>query len=593
MEVKDQIKQRVPITEVASLYVDLKPAGKYFKALCPFHTEKTPSFFVNPEKGSFTCYGCNQFGDIFTLIQELENVAFPEAMNFLIEKFHVPVEKTGRRGGGVDKDAYAVIMKAAQQYFRANLSDTPEGKNAQDYLRRRGLNAATVDRFAMGYAQNTWEGLYRHLQDRKLDIAKAEELGLLIRNPRKNSLYDRFRGRIIFPIFSESGALIAFGGRTVFDEPNKYLNSPDTPIYKKSHHLYAFDLAKPSIREKKSVILVEGYFDVVSLQHHGVGNVVASLGTALTENQVYLLKRFSDTIYIYYDGDKAGITATVRAIEKMFEQNINPRVIAPPPGAKDPDDFIRENGLKGLNQLLEDAKDGFRFLLGYLARFYDLSVPEQKNKAVEKMMEVTTKFGEPIIRDEYIRMTADFFQVDEARLKIKSREPRRVRDNDAGAPAKPLVITPAEHLFLRAVLALPVLIEKYKDVFNERLSAVLASQNIVRLLLRYYNPHTRSIDDYGTLVRQLNAPEQAVFRETFRAAEAVEKDADALDRDAEASVMKFIDIFNKQEFRRIDQRIKIAERENNTQEALRLTREKYKYIKMKHNKQTGGSVELL
>lgn len=585
MDIRDQIKRRVSITETAALYVELKPAGKYYKALCPFHTEKTPSFFVNPEKESFTCYGCNKFGDIFTLVQEIENISFPEAMNFLIEKFNVPVEKIGRFKT-TDTEVYARLNEIALKYFRDNLYDSQEGKKALQYLKQRGIGKEIIQLFSLGYAENKWDGLYNHLREKSCDMTKVEELGLVIRNQEKNSIYDRFRGRIIFPIFSESGALIAFGGRTIFDDSNKYLNSPDTPLYKKSSHLYGFNQAKRAIRENKHSILVEGYFDVVSLYQNGVKNVVASLGTALTESQIYLLKRFSDTIYIYYDSDKAGIAAAIRAIEKMFEQDINPYIVADA-DAKDPDDFIREKGLKAFNQLVDGSTDGFRYLVDKIAREYDLKIPERKNQAIKKIMNFVDKFNEPIIKDEYKRMVADFFRVDEKKIESKKK-------NDISGKnfVKGLVITPAERIFLQSLLAMPELIENIKGTLSDKLLSALASRNIIRLLLQNYNPHTKEIDDYGKILEQLSEPERVEFMNIFDTGKNIEKDRTALEQEAKSSVVKFTDIFNKQEFKRIGQRIKIAERENNIEEALRLMKEKNKYIKKKYNKNTGGTVEI-
>ncbi|MCX6582118.1 MAG: DNA primase [Candidatus Aminicenantes bacterium] len=599
MDVRDQIKSRLSITEVAGLYVDLKPAGKNLKALCPFHTEKTPSFFVMPDKNSFTCYGCNKFGDIFTLVQEMENLSFPEAMNFLSEKFNIPVDKTNRQKS-IPTDVYTGINEIALKYFNDNLSDSPEGKQAMNYLRQRGISADTIRIFSLGYAENRWDGLSNHLRRQSCDMAKAVELGLVIRNPQKNSVYDRFRGRIIFPIYSESGALIAFGGRTIFDDPSKYLNSPDTPLYKKSNHLYGFNHAKDMIREKKSVVLVEGYFDMVSLYQNGAQNVVASLGTALTEQQIYLLKRFCDAIYIYYDSDKAGIAAAVRAIEKMFEQNINPYIIAAA-DAKDPDDLIRQKGLKAFLQLLEQADDGFKFLLSNIARKYDLKIPERKNQAVESLMGFIDKFGEPIIKDEYIRMAADYFQVDEKNLKLKLKfkdKPASAAltgEGDAGAGG--LDITPAERIFLESIVAMPELIEQLDGVLDSELLSLLAGRNIIRLLLGHYNPHDKQIEDYGKIGSELNAPERVELRNIFNSSERIVKDKEHLGKNIEASVSTFADMLNRRKFKQLDQRIKIAERENNMPEALRLMTEKNKHIKnkfnidMNANKNTGGAVE--
>jgi DNA primase len=313
---------------------------------------------------------------------------------------------------------------------------------------------------------------------------------------------------------------------------------------------------------------------------------VASLGTALTEHQIYLLKRFSSTIYIYYDSDKAGIAAAIRAIEKMFEQNINPNVIANA-DAKDPDDFIREKGLKAFNQLISHSKDGFQFLINHIAQDYDLKMPEEQSQAIKKIMNFVDKFNEPIIKDGYKRMVADFFRVDEKHVVSKTRT-----DLSGKKPVKRLVITPAERIFLQSVLAMPALIEKFKGVLIDKVLSALASRNIIRLLIQNYNPHTKELDDYGKILEQLSEPEQVEFMNIFDTRRNIGKEKTALDQEAESSVSKLIDIFNKQEFRRIDQRIKIAERENNIEEVLRLMKEKNKYIKDKYNKNTGGTVEI-
>lgn len=597
MDVSDQIKNRLTIAEVAALYVDLKPAGKNLKALCPFHTEKTPSFYIMPEKNTFTCFGCHKFGDIFTFVQEMENLSFPEAMNFLIEKFNIPVAKTGRQKS-IPTDAYTRLNEIALQYFKANLTDSPEGKRAMNYLQQRGITPETIRTFSLGYAENKWDGLTNHLKRHACDLDKAMELGLVIRHTQKNSVYDRFRGRIIFPIFSESGAHIAFGGRTIFDDPSKYLNSPDTPLYKKSNHLYGFNRAKEFIREKKAAVLVEGYFDMVSLYQNGVKNAVASLGTALTEQQIYLLKRFSETIYVYYDSDKAGIEATTRAIEKMFEQNINPRIIAEA-GVKDPDDLIRQKGLKTFLQLLDGANDGFKYLLTKIAQDYDLKIPERKNQAVERLMSFVEKFGEPIIRDEYIRTASDFFQVDEKNLKLKYKvkpgPTEFTKESEHNTPG--LSITPAERIFLEAIVAMPELIEQLNGVLDSELLSLLAGRNIIRMLLSHYNPRAKQIENYSKISADLNAPERVELRNIFNSSERIEKDKKNLEKKLIASLSTFTDMLNVQKFKQVQQRIKIAERENNMQEALRLMIEKNKYIKNKYqidmsvDKNKGGAFE--
>ncbi len=575
MDVKEQIKRSVSITDVVSMYVNLKPAGKNLKALCPFHNEKTASFFVTPEKDSFSCYGCNKFGDIFTFIQEIENLSFVEAMDFLIDKFNIPIVREQKQSV-VKKDVYVKINEIALNYFRARLLDSAEGKQALDYLEKRGIQRRTVDIFSMGYAENMWDGLYNHLRKKSIDIRKAIELGLLVKG-NNDRIYDRFRGRIIFPIMSESGTPIAFGGRTIFDEPNKYLNSPDTPLYKKSKHLYGFNLTKQAIRDKKHAILVEGYFDVVSLYQGGVENVAASLGTALTEQQIYLLKRFADKIYLFYDSDKAGIEAAVRGIEKMFEQNINPRIITLE-NTKDPDDFIRENGLKAFNQLLQNARDGFRFLLDHLSRQYDINIPEQKNRAVQSVLDYVNKIKETIIRNEYIQITADRFKVDEKLLKTTSAGNRPKQEPEKGQRLK---ITPAERIFLESVLAMPKLIGEIKELLTPEILSVLASGKIIRQLLDHFNNETNDIDDFKELATELSDAERGEFREIFEHARDLSQDQKQLEKNVETGYLEFIDILAKQNSRRIDRQLRIAVRENNMDLVQQLIQQKSNYVKKK------------
>jgi DNA primase len=360
------------------------------------------------------------------------------------------------------------------------------------------------------------------------------------------------------------------------------LNSPDTPLYKKSKHLYGFHLAKKSIRETKYAVLVEGYFDVVSLYQYGIKNVVASLGTALTENQIYLLKRFSEKVYIFYDSDKAGIDATLRGIEKMFEQNMNPGIIVlDNTDAKDPDDFIKQHGVKAFHQLVESATDGFKFLIRYMTRMYDMKIPERKNDAIRGIMNVVERISEPIIRNEYIRMVADFFGIDESLL--KSRKIGSAAGNGVQVSRKRLGITLAERVFLENILAAPELISEVRELLTNELLSALASRNIIRLLLGHYNEEKKEIQDFNEISRELSDAEREEFRDLFEHAVAVKKDRDQVEMEIESCMLEFQDISNKREVRRIDQEIKIAARENNIEMVQQLIQKKTKYIKSKYN----------
>lgn len=583
MELRDQVKRSLSITDVVSMYVNLKPSGKYLKGLCPFHMEKTPSFFVMPDKDTFACYGCNKFGDIFSFIQEIENLSFPEAMNFLIEKYNIPVER-GKNRIGVKKNIYAKINEITLKYFRDNLIHSHEGEKAMKYLTDRGISEKIINHFSLGYAQNRWDGLYDYLRKKSSDIEKAIELGLLIKN-QNHRIYDRFRGRVIFPIYSESNSHspIAFGGRTIFDEPNKYLNSPDTPLYKKSKHLYGFTQAKEAIRKNQAAILVEGYFDVVSLFQHGVENATASLGTALTENQVNLLARFADheKIYIFYDNDKAGNEASLRAIEKMFEQNINPKIISSnDPETKDPDDFIKAKGIDMFNKLLEKATDGFSFLAENMSTKYDLNIPEKKYEAVKEMMNAVEKINEPIIRDGYIRKIGDFFHVDEKKLKGNSKI-RNAREVDQSP--KRLTITLAERIFLENIFARPEFISEIKVLFNDKLLSALASKNIIRLLLKNFNPENKEIMNINNILKELSDAEKSELREIFEHSKMMQKNTELVEEEIESCIVKFYDLMNKREIRLLNQEIKMAIKDKNSKKAEQLIQRKTNSMKSKYN----------
>jgi DNA primase len=572
MDIKEQIKRDISIVDVASLYVDLKPAGKNYKALCPFHTEKTPSFFVMPEKESFACYGCNKFGDIFSLAQEMENLTFPEAINFLIDKFNLNIQKKEFKQGK-KRDIYLETNQLAQRFFLEQLFETAEGKRAMDYLKSRGIPSQAVDTFNLGYSPNKWDGLHHYLQKEGQDLSIAIELGLLI--SAKNKTYDRFRGRIMFPIYSENGKLLAFGGRTLFDDPAKYLNSPDNPIYKKSNHLYGFQLTKQHIRDQNGVVIVEGYFDMISLYQNGVKNVVASLGTALTERQIYTLKRFSKDIYIFYDNDQAGIQAALRGVERMFEQNIVPRIIRLSEKG-DPDDFIRSQGLKIFNERLADAQSGLRFIIDEAEKLYDMRTPEGKSKASHFIMGLVERFTDPILKEEYTQVVADMLRLDVAVVRRRRKEPLLDKGEN-----NTIILSPAERIFLESLLARPEFIDQMRDLINEDILSVLKSRNLVNSILKHYNPQLDRTDNFKKIAESLTTQEKNILREMFEATLKNQKDRTQIEDDLTATFLKFQDSFNKKRSQEINQKIRLAEKNNQRDIIIQLMTQKNKYVKQK------------
>jgi DNA primase len=576
MEVKDQVKARLSIVDVASLYVNLKPAGKNYKALCPFHSEKTPSFFVMPEKGTFSCYGCNKFGDMFTLIQEMENLSFPESINFLVDRFSIPVERTDYKPR-IKKDDYVHINEAALKYFMDNLYRPGEGKDALDYLLKRGITEETITEFSLGYAYNAWDGLHRHLAKGKFNIDKSVENGLLVKKgPGK--VYDRFRGRIIIPIFSETGAIIAFGGRTMFNEPSKYLNSPDTPLYKKSKNLFGFNTSKQHIRKANSVVIVEGYFDMIAMYQQGVKNTVASLGTALTAEQIQMLKRFSDELYLFYDSDKAGVTAAVRGIEKMFEQNVNPRILMSP-DTKDPDDYIRAHGVEGFEKLQQEAYRGFKFLLDKASQDFDLRIPERKRDAVEFIKTFLLKMSDEIIRGEYSRMAADFLDVDPM---VFRRKQANLLNKSASNGT--LAITPAEREFIEAIMASPSLIKEVKDYLNDEMLSVLACGNMIKAVIGHYNEQSGEIEDYKGLLDCLNDAEKRELNRINSSVDCLGLNDTELSERLGNSFLQFQEKLNRLKLKELDREIKIKAKENKYHEVEELMALKSKFVQTMHKK---------
>ncbi len=580
MDVKDQVKEHISIVDVASLYVSLKPSGKNLKALCPFHAEKTPSFYVSPERGTFTCYGCNRFGDIFTMVQEMENLSFPEAVNFLIDKFHVPVQKSRERR--VKRDDYLSVNRMAMEFFRERLASGAEGRRAVQYLRERGISAATADSFSLGWAPSGWDGLNRFLQEQGVPEAKSIELGLLVKSER-NKVYDRFRARLMFPIFSESGAVIAFGGRTLGDEKPKYLNSPDTPIYRKGEHLFGFQVAKEPIRKQREAVLVEGYMDMISLHQYGVSTAVASLGTAVTEKQIYLLKRFADEICMFYDNDKAGEAATVRAIEKMFAENVNPRVLVCK-GYKDPDEFVRQEGIKGFQAVRGAASDGMRFLLDAAGRQFDLARPEKKKQAVDWVMAAVSRFGDPLVRDEYLQITARYFAVDPALLRAVTAPPPRVPAADG-----PLRLTPAEETFLAALVQAPGLIDEARSYIDDEILSLLNGRTIIRAL--FTQRGSDGLPSWTQIDRQLNDSERAALGRVRRNAPPSGADGDKARERLADCIRAFHGQLNKKRLGMIAQEITVAEREGNRDRVEYLLRLKNEFIQSRRKAKREEQVE--
>lgn len=408
--ISQTVRERLNIVDVVSEYVPLKKRGKNYVALCPFHSEKTPSFTVNEEKQIFYCFGCGVGGDVFSFVMRHENLPFPDALRVLAEKAGVELRE-GRRERGV-KELYDVARRAMEFYHNRLLS-SPEGEKARRYLRERGLKDETIGEFRLGYTDSTGEALPAHLKSIGISIEAAKRAGLVtIRGGRP---YDYLRGRVIFPIFDVTGRVIAFGGRIIGEGGPKYLNSPETPLFRKRDVLYGLNLTKEWITREGYALIVEGYMDLLALYQSGIRNVVATLGTALTTDHVGRLKRYGRVLYPLFDSDEAGRKAALRGLDVFLREDVEARVVLLPEG-KDPDQFVREEGPERLRGEIGKAIPLFDFYLEETIKGMDPDDLHSKAGAIGEITETLLKVRDPVRRSLYLRRVSEALKIDESAL---------------------------------------------------------------------------------------------------------------------------------------------------------------------------------
>jgi len=428
MDVIDQIKNTASIVDIASQYTTLRRRGKKHVGLCPFHSEKTPSFTVDEDKQLFHCFGCNIGGDLFTLVMEKENLSFPEALRFLAEKYNIKLPEKRNFSPQLVKleEKLHKVCEDSLAFFRKNLFNTTEGETAHEYLSKRGISEEIIQKLKIGYAMNSWDALLNFFQRKGISPDLLEKAGLVLRRTKKEGYYDRFRGRIIFPIFTPTGKVVAFGGRTIINQEPKYLNSPDTPIYTKGKLLYGWNLTKDSIREKREIILVEGYTDFLALLQAGISNATASLGTSLTSEQVMQASRFESRVIVSYDADEAGKKAALRAISLCFEQGVEIRVLTLPT-SYDPDSYIRKYGASEFVERISESRSGFNFLIDTYVRGKQKASPEQKNRIAKFIIDEISKIPSSIIQSEYLKKLGEELDLKEDVLRsmIKAKSQRK------------------------------------------------------------------------------------------------------------------------------------------------------------------------
>ncbi len=400
-EVIERIRQETDIVELINSYVPLKKVGRYYRGLCPFHAERSPSFYVSPERQSYHCFGCGAGGTAITFVMAYEKLEFPEAVRFLGKRLGITVEE--ERRGGDSAFIYEVCEKATRFFEECLVKFSV----AQKYLAERGLSANTVRRFRLGFAPggNILRGAASRIGISETGLLRA---GLVVK--RENGLIDYFRERIIFPIFSLSGKVIGFGGRVLGDGEPKYLNSPDTPIFRKGENLYGIFQAKAYIRENVP-ILVEGNFDLLALVEQGINNVVAGLGTALTPAQAALLRRYNQEVILCYDGDEAGRNACRRSLEILLRAGIDPQIVILPTGF-DPDSYIRQGGKDSFFNRLAERKD----FVDFIVMERNLDTVAKKRAVLNELVSLLKVMADETARELYVNRISDMFRIDRNRL---------------------------------------------------------------------------------------------------------------------------------------------------------------------------------
>jgi DNA primase len=413
----EEIRQSINIVDVISPFVQLRKRGRNYLGLCPFHTEKTPSFTVSEEKQIFHCFGCHTGGNIFKFLMEYEKISFVEAVQELAEQAGITLEaEEGKAEKQTEQEILYDINTEAARYFLNNLLNTAEGEIAARYFHKRNIKLQSMRAFGLGYAVNGWDKFVEFAKEKRIDLDKALQLGLIIKS-NEGRLHDRFSSRIIFPIFSPNGRVVAFAGRLLEEKEGsaKYLNSPESSVYHKGSILYGLSHAKDEIRKLDKAILVEGYMDLISLYQSGVKNVVAVSGTALTDDQIQLLSRYTKNVVLLFDADTAGIKASMRSIELLLKRDMEIKIVSLPAG-EDPDSFVNKYGREKFEELIKHAENFLEYQTAYFQSQGLFDDPSKAAEAIRDLVKPAALINDELKRNLLIKSIAKKFNLREMLL---------------------------------------------------------------------------------------------------------------------------------------------------------------------------------
>lgn len=502
----EEVLSRTDIVEIIGERIRLTKSGKEYRALCPFHQEDTPSFFVSPQKQVYYCFGCGASGNAITFLKDYEKMTFMEAVKELAKRAGMDIPQ--------EEERYTILYEinqfACDFYHQYLLSKN--GKRAMEYLKERGIDMETIEEFKLGYAPPEGTEFLKKAKDR-FKMKDIEMAGLAIR--RERGYVDRFKRRIIFPIYSSSGKVIAFGGRILGDGEPKYLNSPDTPIYKKGSNFYSLYHSKNALRENRICLLVEGYFDYLSLYQGGIKNVLASLGTAFTESQASILSRNVDSVYLLYDADSAGRRASLRGIELLVSSGLEIK-IGMIKGGKDPDEIIRKEGKEGVEKLIENAVDFVEFVVEEIRQKYDLSRMKHKELAIKEIVELLSRIRHPIRKKLYQERFAQHLAVVPSIFEEKKRKSKKPFSYPSFSP------NDLEIELISLLLQFPKTLPSLNFLSPDDLDLPIAREILRRML-------GGDIPSFISVMEELNPSQRRIYAKAAFSKGEKEKEKDVID----------------------------------------------------------------
>jgi len=581
----DEIKDASDIVAVVGETVLLKKAGRNYQGLCPFHAEKTPSFTVSPDKQMFYCFGCGEGGSVFSFLMKQQGLTFPEAVKVLAERAGIALpaqrQSAEQNRRWQERDAILELNELAMGVYRKTLRRDPRAQAARDYLAHRGFQGEVLDAFQVGFAPAGWDNLTRYFQRRGFELALAEKAGLVAQRRQGPGFYDRFRERIMFPIRDPRGKVVAFGGRVLDDSLPKYLNSPETVVYRKSRCLYGLDIAQSHCRTEERVYIVEGYLDVMALHQEGVRNAVGTLGTALTGDHVRMLKGYigpSGRAILVFDSDEAGLKAAQRSIEIFARELVDARILVLPPG-HDPDTFMREFGPAAFAAKAREAKAFMPFLIDAAIARYGLSM-EGRIKVLQAVAQPMAAFDDPVARAVYIKYLAERVDIDEAAIQEKLRQ-EAGRSGGGPRPAgmrpdRPATEHPTPVKDSRIERQLVAMMLQFPDILPE-----IRRSQIVEMIEA---PALRTLAREALEDRPRD--QAALYRQRENATEALERLKARLSLQEEVWDFKgcqrfirhFVAVKKRREAAPLDEQIRQAEHEHDEERLMQLLKEKQRWI---------------